>query len=87
MKNFFKKSYWVIIAFVIVVLDQLTKYIVVKNLDLLDEISVIPGFFSITHIHNEGIAFGMLSEFGAISKIIVAIMTLIMMDLNLFQIF
>ena len=78
MVKIFKKIYWVIIAIFIVLLDQLTKFIILKNLDLWDKITVIPGFFSITHIHNEGIAFGMLADFGAVSKIIVAVLTLVM---------
>ncbi len=78
MSKFFKKFYWLIIALVIVALDQITKFIIVDNVGLQEKITVIPGFFSITHIHNEGIAFGMLSNFGAVSKIIVASLTFVM---------
>ena len=78
MIDFLKKFYWVFIAALIVVLDQITKIIILKCLDLREVITVIPGFFSITHIHNEGIALGMLSNFGGASKIIVAVLTFIM---------
>ncbi len=86
MSSFFKKIYWILIAVAIVVVDQITKNIIVSNLDLYEEISVIPGFFTITHIHNEGIAFGMLSKFGMISKVIVIILTLIMILVAIFMI-
>jgi len=48
--------YW--LALLIVLTDQITKFIVRKNLILGDSIYVLP-FFYITHIENTGIAFGM----------------------------
>ena len=78
MKSFFKKHYWIFISVLIVLLDQLTKYMISSAMELHDEIPVITDFFAITHIHNEGIAFGMLSEYGAISKILVAVLTLVL---------
>lgn len=78
MNKFLKKFYWVVIVLVIVALDQFTKFIVANNLELREKITVIPCFFSITHIHNEGIAFGILSDYGTVAKIIVAVLTLLM---------
>lgn len=78
MSNFFKKHYWVLISAVIVLLDQISKYVISTCLERYEEISVIPDFFTITHIHNEGIAFGMLARFGAVSKIIVAVLTFVL---------
>lgn len=47
------------IAFLVAVADQFTKWIVVRNMYLHESIQVIPGIFSITRIHNTGIAFGL----------------------------
>jgi signal peptidase II len=45
----------------VVLLDQLTKMVILKTMPLYYSISVIPGFFNITHIHNPGGAFGFLA--------------------------
>jgi signal peptidase II len=39
-------------------LDQLTKYLVLRFIDLNDAYPVIPNFFSLVHITNTGAAFG-----------------------------
>ena len=43
-------------------LDQLTKYLVVANMELYESIPVIPGVFNFTYIQNDGAAFGMLDD-------------------------
>lgn len=45
----------------IVVLDQISKAMVQNALPLYHSITVIPGFFDITHVHNPGGAFGFLA--------------------------
>jgi signal peptidase II len=50
----------VLIAGLVVVVDQLVKAAVRPRLNLFDSIEVIPGFFSLTRVHNTGAAFGML---------------------------
>lgn len=45
----------------IVLLDQLTKLLVVAEMELYETISVIPGLLNLTHIRNSGVAFGMFS--------------------------
>ena len=52
----------IIIAGIIVIADQITKAIVLSSMPLYESISVIPGFFSLTHIHNPGGAFGFLAR-------------------------
>ncbi len=42
--------------------DQIVKAIVVRRLYLHDSITIIPEFFSITRIHNNGIAFGLFQD-------------------------
>ena len=51
----------VLIAGVVVVFDQISKFIIVKSVPLFHSITVIPGFFNITHIRNPGGAFGFLA--------------------------
>ncbi|RPJ12256.1 MAG: signal peptidase II, partial [Desulfobacteraceae bacterium] len=49
------------IAGTVVLIDQISKAIIIKTLSLYDSISVIPGFFNITLILNPGGAFGFLA--------------------------
>jgi signal peptidase II len=50
------------IAAVIIVLDQITKALVKARLPLHESVTVIPGFFDLTHVRNTGAAFGMLNS-------------------------
>ena len=43
-------------------LDQLSKYLVVANMELYQSIEVIPGVLNFTYIHNDGAAFGSMDE-------------------------
>jgi len=47
---------------IVLVLDQITKYVILTQVKLYDTITVIPGFFNITHVRNKGAAFGLLSD-------------------------
>jgi signal peptidase II len=47
---------------IILVLDQITKYLVVIHVRLYEIIPVIPGFFNLTHVRNKGAAFSLLSD-------------------------
>lgn len=51
-----------IIAIVAVVLDQVSKYIVVQNIELRGKVPFIDGFMSFYHTRNTGAAFSMLSD-------------------------
>jgi signal peptidase II len=48
----------------LIVLDQLSKMIILRSMPLYETIPVIPGFFNITHIHNPGGAFGFMAGQG-----------------------
>jgi|TARA_B100000424_G_scaffold85349_1_gene63770 signal peptidase II len=50
------------LSFLIVVLDQLSKFIVHNTMNLYDSFSVIPYLLNFTYIRNEGIAFGIYFE-------------------------
>jgi signal peptidase II len=49
-------------ALVIVLLDQVTKFCVLRSLSLYDSVPVIPGLVNIVHTRNRGMAFGILNR-------------------------
>jgi signal peptidase II len=49
------------IALAVVVLDQMVKAIVRREIALNESIPVIPGFFDLTRVHNTGTAFGFMN--------------------------
>jgi signal peptidase II len=51
----------IVIAAVVVILDQVTKALVRPALALHESIEIVPGFLDFTRVHNTGAAFGMLN--------------------------
>ena len=51
-----------IFALVLVILDQATKILVLRNIELHERVTVIPGFFDLTHVTNKGAAWGMFQN-------------------------
>jgi signal peptidase II len=51
-----------LVTMTVIVLDQITKAIVLKTMPLYESIAVIPGFFNLTHVRNPGGAFGFLAH-------------------------
>jgi signal peptidase II len=49
------------IALAVVVLDQMVQAIVRREIALNESITVIPGFFDLTRVHNTGTAFGFMN--------------------------
>jgi signal peptidase II len=49
------------IALAVVVVDQTVKAIVRRQIELNESITVIPGFFDLTRVHNTGTAFGFMN--------------------------
>jgi signal peptidase II len=56
-----KKSHWLVLTGSCFLLDVATKVWVATRLPIHQEIEVIPGFFSITPITNNGIAFSLFA--------------------------
>ena len=52
----------VVLMVVAVVLDQVSKYLVVANMELHESVDIIPGVLRFTYIHNDGAAFGSMDE-------------------------
>ena len=71
MRDFWRGKYGrlILIAGVIIIADQITKAIVLAKMGMYQSIVVIPGFFSLTHIHNPGGAFGFLAQQDATLRI------------------
>lgn len=49
------------VSLAVIVVDQITKWIIITNLPLYTRINVLP-FFDITHLRNTGAAFGILRD-------------------------
>ncbi|MBQ8839887.1 MAG: signal peptidase II [Clostridia bacterium] len=61
MKKFNLKELIILISVVVggIILDQVTKAIVVANMTVGQSIPLIPGFLHLTYIENDGMAFGL----------------------------
>lgn len=53
---------WIIVIAAAVVVDQVSKILVVKYLKDIVSVELIPGIFRFTYVENRGAAFGMLSD-------------------------
>ena len=58
-----KKNYiiFLLIGASIILVDQITKWLIIQKFLLHENMEVIPGFFNLTYIRNTGGAFGMLA--------------------------
>ncbi len=54
--------YYLLIAVTVVLLDRITKWMTATRMDLHESISVLPGFFHLTHVRNTGAAFGLFAD-------------------------
>jgi signal peptidase II len=68
------RRFHLLIALSVVVLDRLTKWAVARNIPLHDSISIIPGFFRLTHVENRGAAFGLFADSPSEWKIAVLVL-------------
>jgi signal peptidase II len=50
------------VANALIILDQYSKVMVVNHIHLYDSITIIDNFFSLTHIRNPGVAFGLFAS-------------------------
>ena len=57
-----KNGPYLLIMLGLVALDQATKNLIARTVDLYESVPVIPGFFNITRIHNRGAIFGTFSQ-------------------------
>jgi signal peptidase II len=59
-----RDKYWLLlrVAALIVIIDQFSKIFIVSMVPVYKSITIIPGFFELTHIYNSGGAFGILAD-------------------------
>ena len=67
------RRYVLLIAGIVLALDRFSKWIVARTIALHDSISVVPGFFKLTHVTNGGAAFGLFSDSPAELRIAVLV--------------
>jgi signal peptidase II len=53
---------YLLVVAAVVVLDQLTKALVVRSIGLHDYVPLVDGLLSLSHVRNHGAAFGLLSD-------------------------
>jgi signal peptidase II len=51
-----------LIALAVLILDRITKWVIVQTIPLEDTVPVIPGFFRLTHLENTGAAFSLFAD-------------------------
>ena len=62
MKNAHKQYFLpAIVSLAVIILDQCTKYLIIKSLALYQSFTIIDHYLTIVHTRNKGIAFGLLS--------------------------
>jgi signal peptidase II len=59
----------------VILLDQITKWIVLKTIPMYGSYPVLDSFFHLVHVRNRGVAFGILNRAG--SQIILYLLTLV----------
>ena len=51
-------------ALVVIILDQISKWVVISNLMVHESVPVLEGFFNLVHVRNRGMAFGLMNRPG-----------------------
>lgn len=69
---------WIIIIAASVILDQITKMLVVNGMTLYESIPLIKNVLSFTYIHNYGAAWGMLSDHRWVFIVVTALAIIVM---------
>ena len=69
---------WIIIIAASVILDQITKMLVVNGMALYESIHLIKNVLSFTYIHNYGAAWGMLSDHRWVFIVVTALAIIVM---------
>lgn len=58
---------WLLLAFVVVVLDQISKWLILQHIPYLERVPVLP-LLNLTHVYNPGAAFSFLADAGGWQK-------------------
>ena len=68
------RKYHIIIAALILLCDRMTKALVAQKIAVSDSIDVIPGMFRLTHVQNQGAAFGLFADYPSEWKVAMLIL-------------
>jgi signal peptidase II len=66
----------IVVSVIVIILDQLSKWLVVKYIPLYDKVPFLP-LLDITHIRNQGAAFGIFSDLPGPARLILFAVVLI----------
>lgn len=69
------------LSLLVIVLDQLTKWLVVANVPLYGEVPIIPRFFSISHVTNTGAAFSLFAHSSGSATLALAVFSAVIIAL------
>ncbi|UOP04208.1 signal peptidase II [Conchiformibius kuhniae] len=64
-------------ALTAILLDQLSKYIILQNFQDHERLNVIPNFFDLTLVYNPGAAFSFLADMGGAQKYIFTVLAFV----------
>lgn len=56
------RKYQILIAAAVVLLDRVTKLLVIRHIPLAEQVSIIPGLFQLSHWENTGAAFSIFAD-------------------------
>lgn len=76
-----KKKYYLFLIFILCILDQISKYIVLKTFEVGEAVSIIKDFLRIIFVKNTGISFGMFSDM----KMPIIILTIIIIGYMFYE--
>lgn len=68
------RKYHILIATLVIATDRITKWAVAQKITLHDSVDVVPGLFRLTHVQNQGAAFGLFSDSPSEWKVAMLIM-------------
>ena len=63
-----------LLAIIIIVLDQMSKWFILSHFEYAQRVNVIPHFFDLTLVYNPGAAFRFLANMGGVQKYIFTIL-------------
>ena len=74
------KKRYIIITLLLIILDQLSKYFIVRNFNVYDEWIIIKDFLKFEYVQNTGISFGLLSG----GRIVIIIASLVVIGFMIY---
>ena len=77
MSTLMRKKYLLstVIALIVIILDQYTKYLLIQSFALHQSLDIIEHFITIVHVRNRGIAFGLFAGQGSGLQVLVLTVT------------